>query len=57
MQYKKFGGEYVLRLDAGEEIIETIKGFCIEEGIRAGKVSGIGGISLSYLLIYGLHRP
>jgi predicted DNA-binding protein with PD1-like motif len=44
MQYKKFEAEYMLRLDAGEDIVEGLKDFCNENGIRAGKVSGIGAI-------------
>ncbi len=42
MEFKKFANTYVLRLDKGEEIVETLKKFCKEEGISLGWVKGIG---------------
>jgi predicted DNA-binding protein with PD1-like motif len=42
MQYKKFGSRYVVRIDKGEELIETLKEFCNKEGIKLGSVTGIG---------------
>lgn len=42
MEYKKFGSIYVLRMNKGEEIVETLKEFCIENGIKLGWIKGIG---------------
>lgn len=45
MEYKKFGNKYVLRMDRGEEIVETLKTFCREENITLGWVKGIGAVN------------
>ncbi|MDD3839413.1 MAG: DNA-binding protein [Clostridia bacterium] len=42
MEYKKFGNKIVVRLDRGEEIVESIKKLCTENDIKLGRVSGIG---------------
>ncbi len=42
MQFKKFGNKYVVRIDKGEEIVATLKQFCIDQNIKLGTVSGIG---------------
>lgn len=35
---------YALRLDAGEEIVASLKAFAAERGIRAGLISAIGAV-------------
>ncbi|NLM43004.1 MAG: DNA-binding protein [Clostridiales bacterium] len=45
MEYKKFGNQYVLRMDKGEEIVETLKKFCQEQNITLGWVKGIGAVN------------
>jgi len=42
MEAKASGRHWILRLDKGEEIVETLEKFCREKGIRLGTVSGIG---------------
>jgi predicted DNA-binding protein with PD1-like motif len=42
MEAKASGKHWILRLDKGEEIVETLEKFCCEKGIRLGTVSGIG---------------
>ena len=42
MEFKKFGTKYVLRLDKGEEIVESIKLFCKKENVIFGSINGIG---------------
>ena len=42
MQYKKFKNKYIVRIDQGEEIVETLKQFCRDKNIRLGSISGIG---------------
>lgn len=44
MEYKKFGDKYVVRLDKGEEIIETLKKFCKEKDITLGWINGLGAV-------------
>ncbi len=42
MQYKKIATKYIVRIDKGEEIVETLKNICKENQIKLGSVSGIG---------------
>jgi predicted DNA-binding protein with PD1-like motif len=42
MEFRKFGNKYFLRLDKGEEIIETLKKFCSDQKIKLGWIKGIG---------------
>ena len=43
MKIKKFGNKWVVRIDKGEEIVETLKQFCKKNKIKLGSVSGVGG--------------
>lgn len=42
MKFRRFGNEWIVRIDKGEEIVEELKRFCREKDIRLGSVSGIG---------------
>lgn len=42
MEYRVFGGTIVLRLEKGEEVIESIKNLCEKEDIKLGSISGLG---------------
>lgn len=44
MEYRKFGSKYVIRIDKGEEIVETLKKFCEDEQITLGWIKGIGAV-------------
>lgn len=45
MEFKKFNNKYILRLDRGEEVVETLKKFCKSEKITLGFVQGIGAVN------------
>lgn len=45
MQYKQFGAKLIVRLDQGEELIETLRLLCQQENIRLATVSAIGALS------------
>lgn len=45
MEYKKFNNKYILRLDRGDEIVETLKRFCERENITLGSIQGIGAVN------------
>jgi hypothetical protein len=45
MKTKKIGSKYFIRIDRGEEIVESLKNFCKENGIKLGTVYGIGATS------------
>jgi len=42
MEYRRFGDKYVVRLNRGEEILESLKKLCKDENIKLGRVTGIG---------------
>jgi predicted DNA-binding protein with PD1-like motif len=42
MDYRKFNGAYIVRLDAGDEIVECLKACCRENKIKLGTIIGIG---------------
>ncbi|MBZ4687649.1 MAG: uncharacterized protein PWQ96_41 [Clostridia bacterium] len=42
MKSKKIASKWIVRIDKGEEVVETLKNFCKEKGIKLGSISGIG---------------
>ena len=44
MKLRKFGNKLVVRIDKGEEIVETLTQLCKKNKIKLGSVSGVGGI-------------
>ena len=54
MDYRKFGNTYMLRIDVGEEIIESLKAVCAREGIHLAQVSAIGAADRAAVGVYDL---
>lgn len=44
MEYRKFGNQYVIRLDRGEEIVGKLKEVAEKEEIRLAYLTGIGAV-------------
>jgi predicted DNA-binding protein with PD1-like motif len=44
MEYKEFGGRYVVRLESGEPVIETVTKFLAEQRIGFANVSAAGAV-------------
>jgi uncharacterized protein len=42
MQYRKIGNKIVVRIDKGEEIVESLKTICKKLDIQSGSIIGIG---------------
>ncbi len=42
MEFKRFGNKVIMRIDKGEEVVEIIKGFCIDQKITLGSICGLG---------------
>ena len=42
MDFKRFGNRYLIRIDRGEEIVQSLKDFCGRENVRLASVAGIG---------------
>lgn len=45
MEYKKFGNKYIVRMDKGDELVDTLKRFSKEQGIKLGSVMGLGAVN------------
>lgn len=44
MKYFVLGSQYVVRLDAGERIVETLKALCERDAIGGGYFHGLGAV-------------
>ena len=42
MEFKKFNNDYVVRLNKGENVIESLKKLCREEDIKLAGITGLG---------------
>ncbi len=42
MTYKRFGNTYIVSIEKGEEVVESLKRFCEAENIKLGYITGIG---------------
>lgn len=54
MLHLPFTGGYLVRLERGEEVQSTLTRFLEEKGIRAGMITGLGGIGDAELGFYDL---
>ncbi|HEA84077.1 MAG TPA: DNA-binding protein [Thermodesulfobacterium geofontis] len=52
MEYKKFNNKYIVRIDKGEEIVETLKKFCEDNNIKLGTIRGIGATNSAKVGLY-----
>lgn len=44
MEYRKFGNDYIVRIDRGEEILESLAKVCNAEHILLGTLTGLGAV-------------
>ena len=56
MQYQRFDQTYMLRIDIGEEITESLEKLCEREGIRLAQVSAIGAADHAVIGVYDLRE-
>lgn len=42
MEYRKFDDTYIVRLNKGEEVIESLKELCKNENIELAEITGLG---------------
>jgi len=52
MKFKKINGKFIVRLDSGERLLETLKGFCTGNNIKCGYFFGIGSLDEAELAHY-----
>jgi hypothetical protein len=56
MKWREIDGRYAVKLDVGEEVVETLKSFVTDRGMGSGVVWGIGGIEKVVLGYYDLDK-
>ena len=56
MEYRKFGSDYVLRIDRGEEVMASLTAFCRETGVRLASVAGLGAADRVVLGLYDVEE-
>ena len=53
-EFKKFGNTFLIRINKGEEIVSTLKTFCIKNNVKLGTIQGIGAINSA---TFGFFNP
>ena len=56
LQYRQFGNTYMIRIDLGEDIIESLKKICEDEQIHLGRVEAIGATDHAVIGVYDLEK-
>lgn len=56
MKFQKTDGSYVVRLEKGEQILQTLIQFCKNENIDSAYFNGIGAVESAELGFYHLDR-
>lgn len=54
MKFKKFGNKWIVSINIGEEVVETLKKFCEDNKIKLGTISGIGAVKGATIGFYDL---
>ena len=54
MDYKKFDKKVFVRIDKGEEIVETLKQLCKDLDIKAGTITGIGATDKAAISLFDM---
>ncbi len=54
MEYMKFDDAYVVRLDCGEEIVESLTKICDREKITLATIEGIGAADHAVIGLYNV---
>ena len=44
MQFQKIDDSYIVYVEKGEKVIDSLTAFCIEQKIYSGQISGIGAV-------------
>lgn len=56
MKSKKFGSKFIVRIDKGQEIINTLKQFCKDNDIKLGTVGGMGSTNNATIGLFETKR-
>jgi len=56
MEFKRFGKKFLIRIDKGEEIVETLKKFCQDNKIILGYITGLGATNKVKVGLYDIDK-
>ena len=56
MEFRRFDNAYVIRMDRGEEVMETLAALCEREGIRLASVEAIGAVDRAVVGLYDVDK-
>lgn len=56
MKFKRIHNGYIIKIEKGEEIVETITKFCEDNNIKSGCINGIGGTDNVTINYYDLEK-
>jgi predicted DNA-binding protein with PD1-like motif len=56
MEFRKTEGGYIIKLERGENLIETLVGFCASERVQGGIFRGIGAVERVKIGYYDLPK-
>ncbi len=56
MQYKRFNDTFMLRVDCGEEVVQSLTALCEKENIRLAEVNAIGAADEAVIGVYDLEK-
>ena len=54
MNYKRMANKVVVRIDSGEEIVETLRQICTDLGITFGTITGIGATNRAIIGLFDM---
>ena len=55
MEYRKFNDTYVIRLNKGEEVIESLKNLCRDEDIKLAEITGLGASDFVEIGVFNIY--
>lgn len=55
MEYRKFDDSYVVRLNKGEEVVESLKELCFKEDIKLAEITGLGASNLVEIGVFNVN--
>ncbi len=55
MEYRKFDDSYVVRLNRGEEVVESLKKLCQKEDIKLAEITGLGASNLVEIGVFNVN--
>ena len=52
MQFKQVDEDYFIYVEKNEKVISSLTNFCIEQGLKNAKISGIGAVKMTEIGIF-----